>query len=89
MPYPHYSSAPAIRTPKSERRHQEKAKRNSAEFTPLVVTKRADRELTPAEQRAIEAEKRAAWKTARSVGKVLAEICIYLVNNLCFKLGMN
>ncbi|KAG9355924.1 hypothetical protein JZ751_000768, partial [Albula glossodonta] len=53
------SSAP-IRTAKAERRHQERLRMQSPE---LAVA--PDKELSPAEKRALEAEKRAMWRAAR------------------------
>ncbi|XP_036159489.1 protein scribble homolog isoform X13 [Myotis myotis] len=52
------SSAP-VRTAKAERRHQERLRVQSPE---LPVPERA---LSPAERRALEAEKRALWRAAR------------------------
>ncbi|KAK2859640.1 hypothetical protein Q5P01_004260 [Channa striata] len=57
--YPGESAAP-IRTAKAERRHQERLRMQSPELT---VT--ADKDLSPAEKRALEAEKRAMWRAAR------------------------
>ncbi|KAI1902084.1 hypothetical protein AGOR_G00041070 [Albula goreensis] len=57
--YPGESSAP-IRTAKAERRHQERLRMQSPE---LAVA--PDKELSPAEKRALEAEKRAMWRAAR------------------------
>lgn len=58
---PAYSgdSAP-IRTAKAERRHQERLRMQSPE---LAVA--PDKDLSPAEKRALEAEKRAMWRAAR------------------------
>ncbi|KAL7876257.1 hypothetical protein AOLI_G00112200 [Acnodon oligacanthus] len=56
------SSAP-IRTAKAERRHQERLRMQSPELA--VAT---DKELSPAEKRALEAEKRAMWRAARPYG---------------------
>ncbi|XP_036935121.1 protein scribble homolog isoform X2 [Acanthopagrus latus] len=53
------SSAP-IRTAKAERRHQERLRMQSPE---LAVA--PDKDLSPAEKRALEAEKRAMWRAAR------------------------
>ncbi|XP_036452817.1 protein scribble homolog isoform X14 [Colossoma macropomum] len=53
-------SAAPIRTAKAERRHQERLRMQSPELA--VAT---DRELSPAEKRALEAEKRAMWRAAR------------------------
>ncbi|XP_069552552.1 protein scribble homolog isoform X12 [Brachyistius frenatus] len=57
--YPGESAAP-IRTAKAERRHQERLRMQSPE---LAVA--ADKDLSPAEKRALEAEKRAMWRAAR------------------------
>ncbi|XP_022533794.2 protein scribble homolog isoform X16 [Astyanax mexicanus] len=57
--YPGESVAP-IRTAKAERRHQERLRMQSPELA--VAT---DKELSPAEKRALEAEKRAMWRAAR------------------------
>ncbi|KAM9332169.1 LOW QUALITY PROTEIN: protein scribble homolog [Pholidichthys leucotaenia] len=57
--YPGESSAP-IRTAKAERRHQERLRMQSPE---LAVA--PDKDLSPAEKRALEAEKRAMWRAAR------------------------
>ncbi|XP_054564431.1 protein scribble homolog isoform X2 [Eptesicus fuscus] len=57
-PSPLGSSAP-VRTAKAERRHQERLRVQSPE---LPVPERA---LSPAERRALEAEKRALWRAAR------------------------
>uniref|UniRef100_W5MVL4 Protein scribble homolog n=1 Tax=Lepisosteus oculatus TaxID=7918 RepID=W5MVL4_LEPOC len=57
--YPSEPSAP-IRTAKAERRHQERLRMQSPE---LLVGQ--DKELSPAEKRALEAEKRAMWRAAR------------------------
>ncbi|XP_030254688.1 protein scribble homolog isoform X1 [Sparus aurata] len=56
------SSAP-IRTAKAERRHQERLRMQSPE---LAVA--PDKDLSPAEKRALEAEKRAMWRAARPYG---------------------
>ncbi|XP_036452806.1 protein scribble homolog isoform X4 [Colossoma macropomum] len=56
-------SAAPIRTAKAERRHQERLRMQSPELA--VAT---DRELSPAEKRALEAEKRAMWRAARPYG---------------------
>ncbi|XP_039109961.1 protein scribble homolog isoform X2 [Hyaena hyaena] len=57
-PQPPGGSAP-VRTAKAERRHQERLRVQSPELpTP-------DRALSPAERRALEAEKRALWRAAR------------------------
>ncbi|XP_056317910.1 protein scribble homolog isoform X15 [Danio aesculapii] len=57
--YPGESAAP-IRTAKAERRHQDRLRMQSPELTVAV-----DKELSPAEKRALEAEKRAMWRAAR------------------------
>uniref|UniRef100_A0A3Q1HBW0 Protein scribble homolog n=1 Tax=Anabas testudineus TaxID=64144 RepID=A0A3Q1HBW0_ANATE len=59
---PAYSgdSAAPIRTAKAERRHQERLRMQSPE---LAVS--PDKDLSPAEKRALEAEKRAMWRAAR------------------------
>ncbi|XP_059389605.1 protein scribble homolog isoform X16 [Carassius carassius] len=57
--YPGESVAP-IRTAKAERRHQDRLRMQSPELSVAV-----DRELSPAEKRALEAEKRAMWRAAR------------------------
>ncbi|XP_030635370.1 protein scribble homolog isoform X3 [Chanos chanos] len=53
-------SGPPIRTAKAERRQQERLRMQSPELA--VAT---DKELSPAEKRALEAEKRAMWRAAR------------------------
>lgn len=59
-PQPLRGGAP-VRTAKAERRHQERLRVQSPELsTPLP-----DRALSPAERRALEAEKRALWRAAR------------------------
>ncbi|XP_072544172.1 protein scribble homolog isoform X3 [Salminus brasiliensis] len=60
--YPGESAAP-IRTAKAERRHQDRLRMQSPELA--VAT---DKELSPAEKRALEAEKRAMWRAARPYG---------------------
>ncbi|XP_056317905.1 protein scribble homolog isoform X11 [Danio aesculapii] len=60
--YPGESAAP-IRTAKAERRHQDRLRMQSPELTVAV-----DKELSPAEKRALEAEKRAMWRAARPYG---------------------
>ncbi|XP_072234702.1 protein scribble homolog isoform X9 [Leuresthes tenuis] len=60
--YPGETSAP-IRTAKAERRHQERLRMQSPE---LAVA--PDKDLSPAEKRALEAEKRAMWRAARPYG---------------------
>uniref|UniRef100_A0A3Q2UMA2 Scribble planar cell polarity protein n=1 Tax=Fundulus heteroclitus TaxID=8078 RepID=A0A3Q2UMA2_FUNHE len=57
--YPGESAAP-IRTAKAERRQQERLRMQSPELTVAP-----DRDLSPAEKRALEAEKRAMWRAAR------------------------
>ncbi|XP_076840902.1 protein scribble homolog isoform X5 [Brachyhypopomus gauderio] len=52
-----------IRTAKAERRHQERLRMQSPE---LAVA--SDKDLSPAEKRALEAEKRAMWRAARPYG---------------------
>ncbi|XP_054982129.1 protein scribble homolog isoform X1 [Sorex araneus] len=54
-------SAP-VRTAKAERRHQERLRVQSPELPAPPVPERA---LSPAERRALEAEKRALWRAAR------------------------
>ncbi|XP_019409348.1 PREDICTED: protein scribble homolog isoform X2 [Crocodylus porosus] len=54
------SGAP-VRTAKAERRHQERLRMQSPE-----LLSSQDKELSPAERRALEAEKRAMWRAARS-----------------------
>ncbi|XP_028815772.1 protein scribble homolog isoform X5 [Denticeps clupeoides] len=56
------STAP-IRTAKAERRHQERLRMQSPELAVML-----DKELSPAEKRALEAEKRAMWRAARPYG---------------------
>uniref|UniRef100_A0A3Q2QX19 Scribble planar cell polarity protein n=1 Tax=Fundulus heteroclitus TaxID=8078 RepID=A0A3Q2QX19_FUNHE len=60
--YPGESAAP-IRTAKAERRQQERLRMQSPELTVAP-----DRDLSPAEKRALEAEKRAMWRAARPYG---------------------
>ncbi|XP_035268819.1 protein scribble homolog isoform X13 [Anguilla anguilla] len=60
--YPGEPSAP-IRTAKAERRHQERLRMQSPELAPVP-----DKDLSPAERRALEAEKRAMWRAARPHG---------------------
>ncbi|KAM8882045.1 protein scribble homolog isoform 3-T3 [Synchiropus picturatus] len=57
--YPGESAAP-IRTAKAERRHQERLRMQSPELSVAP-----DKDLSPAEKRALEAEKRAMWRAAR------------------------
>ncbi|KAL3040679.1 hypothetical protein OYC64_011646 [Pagothenia borchgrevinki] len=56
-------SAAPIRTAKAERRHQEKLRMQSPELSVA-----SDKDLSPAEKRALEAEKRAMWRAARPCG---------------------
>nr|XP_057916730.1 protein scribble homolog isoform X6 [Doryrhamphus excisus] len=56
-------SAAPIRTAKAERRHQERLRMQSPELAVAL-----DRDLSPAEKRALEAEKRAMWRAARPLG---------------------
>ncbi|XP_019897354.2 protein scribble homolog isoform X14 [Esox lucius] len=60
--YPGESSAP-VRTAKAERRQQERLRMQSPELAPV-----GDKDLSPAEKRALEAEKRAMWRAARPYG---------------------
>ncbi|XP_075936739.1 protein scribble homolog isoform X17 [Anarhichas minor] len=62
---PAYSadSAAPIRTAKAERRHQERLRMQSPELSVAP-----DKDLSPAEKRALEAEKRAMWRAARPCG---------------------
>ncbi|XP_061569601.1 protein scribble homolog [Cololabis saira] len=60
--YPGETAAP-IRTAKAERRHQERLRMQSPE---LALS--PDKDLSPAEKRALEAEKRAMWRAARPCG---------------------
>ncbi|XP_051958989.1 protein scribble homolog [Xyrauchen texanus] len=60
--HPGESAAP-VRTAKAERRHQEQLRMRSPELSVAV-----DKELSPAEKRALEAEKRAMWRAARPYG---------------------
>ncbi|XP_045912532.1 protein scribble homolog isoform X5 [Micropterus dolomieu] len=57
--YPGETAAP-IRTAKAERRHQDRLRMQSPELTVAP-----DKDLSPAEKRALEAEKRAMWRAAR------------------------
>ncbi|XP_027764012.1 protein scribble homolog, partial [Empidonax traillii] len=52
-----------VRTAKAERRHQERLRMQSPE---LLSGQEKEKELSPAERRALEAEKRAMWRAARS-----------------------
>ncbi|KAL1006904.1 hypothetical protein UPYG_G00078720 [Umbra pygmaea] len=60
--YPGESGAP-IRTAKAERRQQERLRMQSPDLAPT-----GDKDLSPAEKRALEAEKRAMWRAARPYG---------------------
>uniref|UniRef100_A0A8D0CU21 Protein scribble homolog n=1 Tax=Sander lucioperca TaxID=283035 RepID=A0A8D0CU21_SANLU len=60
--YPGDSAAP-IRTAKAERRHQDRLRMQSPELAVAL-----DKDLSPAEKRALEAEKRAMWRAARPCG---------------------
>ncbi|KAG1943215.1 protein scribble [Pimephales promelas] len=60
--YPGESVAP-IRTAKAERRQQDRLRMQSPELAVAL-----DKELSPAEKRALEAEKRAMWRAARPYG---------------------
>lgn len=51
-----------MRTAKAERRQQERLRVQSPE---LLSAQDKDKELSPAERRALEAEKRAMWRAAR------------------------
>ncbi|XP_061821252.1 protein scribble homolog isoform X4 [Nerophis lumbriciformis] len=53
-------SAAPIRTAKAERRHQERLRMQSPELATAL-----EKDLSPAEKRALEAEKRAMWRAAR------------------------
>ncbi|KAI3355387.1 hypothetical protein L3Q82_018226 [Scortum barcoo] len=57
-------SAAPIRTAKAERRHQERLRMQSPELLSVAP----DKDLSPAEKRALEAEKRAMWRAARPYG---------------------
>ncbi|XP_066572279.1 protein scribble homolog isoform X10 [Amia ocellicauda] len=59
--YPGEPGAP-IRTAKAERRAQERLRMQSPELQLLAAQ---DKDLSPAEKRALEAEKRAMWRAAR------------------------
>ncbi|XP_042641710.1 protein scribble homolog isoform X21 [Tyto alba] len=54
-------SVAPVRTAKAERRHQERLRMQSPE-----LLSGQEKELSPAERRALEAEKRAMWRAARS-----------------------
>ncbi|XP_061777685.1 protein scribble homolog isoform X12 [Nerophis ophidion] len=56
-------SAAPIRTAKAERRHQERLRMQSPELATAL-----EKDLSPAEKRALEAEKRAMWRAARPLG---------------------
>ncbi|XP_061877440.1 protein scribble homolog isoform X13 [Entelurus aequoreus] len=60
--YGNESAAP-IRTAKAERRHQERLRMQSPELATAL-----EKDLSPAEKRALEAEKRAMWRAARPLG---------------------
>ncbi|XP_066572271.1 protein scribble homolog isoform X2 [Amia ocellicauda] len=62
--YPGEPGAP-IRTAKAERRAQERLRMQSPELQLLAAQ---DKDLSPAEKRALEAEKRAMWRAARPRG---------------------
>lgn len=70
--YPGEASAP-IRTAKAERRHQERLRMQSPE---LAVA--PDKDLSPAEKRALEAEKRAMWRAARYAHSFLHTLSFYM-----------
>uniref|UniRef100_U3K1Y8 Scribble planar cell polarity protein n=1 Tax=Ficedula albicollis TaxID=59894 RepID=U3K1Y8_FICAL len=54
-----------VRTAKAERRQQERLRVQSPELLPQDRDR--DKELSPAERRALEAEKRAMWRAARGI----------------------
>uniref|UniRef100_K7GHR5 Protein scribble homolog n=1 Tax=Pelodiscus sinensis TaxID=13735 RepID=K7GHR5_PELSI len=58
--YPGGEAGAPVRTAKAERRHQERLRMQSPEFLSTQ-----EKELSPAERRALEAEKRAMWRAAR------------------------
>ncbi|XP_068438194.1 protein scribble homolog isoform X7 [Clinocottus analis] len=60
IPAYHGDSAAPIRTAKAERRHQERLRMQSPELSVAP-----DKDMSPAEKRALEAEKRAMWRAAR------------------------
>ncbi|XP_034958566.1 protein scribble homolog isoform X18 [Zootoca vivipara] len=62
--YPKSGSEPGapVRTAKAERRQQERLRMQS----PELLSAQERKELSPAERRALEAEKRAMWRAARS-----------------------
>lgn len=62
-----------IRTAKAERRHKDRLREEG------LLTDEDDKELSPAEERALRAEKRAAWRQARL--KSLEQVRV--VNPLC------
>ncbi|XP_057267140.1 protein scribble homolog isoform X34 [Pezoporus wallicus] len=66
-----------VRTAKAERRHQERLRMQSPE-----LLSGQEKELSPAERRALEAEKRAMWRAARSLVCVLSlvtpSVCTFL-----------
>ncbi|NXH51398.1 SCRIB protein, partial [Rhabdornis inornatus] len=63
VPFPAEPGAP-VRTAKAERRQQERLRMQSPELL-SAQDKDRDKELSPAERRALEAEKRAMWRAAR------------------------
>ncbi|XP_068438190.1 protein scribble homolog isoform X3 [Clinocottus analis] len=63
IPAYHGDSAAPIRTAKAERRHQERLRMQSPELSVAP-----DKDMSPAEKRALEAEKRAMWRAARPSG---------------------
>ncbi|XP_074478277.1 protein scribble homolog isoform X36 [Sebastes fasciatus] len=60
IPFSPGDTAAPIRTAKAERRHQERLRMQSPELALAP-----DKDLSPAEKRALEAEKRAMWRAAR------------------------
>uniref|UniRef100_A0A8D0H687 Scribble planar cell polarity protein n=1 Tax=Sphenodon punctatus TaxID=8508 RepID=A0A8D0H687_SPHPU len=58
-----------VRTAKAERRHQERLRMQSPELLSAQ-----EKELSPAERRALEAEKRAMWRAARSLLPFLTQV---------------
>lgn len=71
-----------MKTAKAERRHQEKLKQEG-----IIVD---EKKLSPAEHRALEAEKRAAWRQARLVSLICIVYTFHYsfifkaINNLTF-----
>ncbi|XP_074478264.1 protein scribble homolog isoform X24 [Sebastes fasciatus] len=63
IPFSPGDTAAPIRTAKAERRHQERLRMQSPELALAP-----DKDLSPAEKRALEAEKRAMWRAARPSG---------------------